>query len=80
MKYIIEYVPRRRRLRSLDLAEELGEYPDKVVVVDGAEDLGDECASLNQELGGQLHRLQHELGLSIGVLDPGGTDVRRAIV
>ncbi len=67
-------------LRRLDLGEELVEDPDEVVVVDGAEDLRHERAALDEEVRGELERHEHELGLAVRVLHPGGTDVRRTIV
>ncbi|EPE02974.1 hypothetical protein F503_08851 [Ophiostoma piceae UAMH 11346] len=74
------HVARRRRLGGLDLGEQLVEHPHERVVVLGAEDLGDKGAALDEELGGQLHGLQHELGLVERILHPGRTDVGRTIV
>lgn len=73
-------IPRRWRLRRLDLSEKLVEHPDEVVIVRAPEDLRDECPALDEELRRELHTHEHELGLAVRVLDPGGTDVRRTVV
>ena len=74
------HVPRGWRLGSLDFAEELGEDPDEVVVVNRAEDLRHERPALDEELRSKFERHEHKLGLAVGVLHPGGTDVRRTVV
>jgi hypothetical protein len=74
------YIPRRWGLGCLNLAEQLGEDPDEVVVVDGAEDLGNEGAALGEELDGKPERHEHELGLRVRVLDPRRANVWRAVV
>ena len=74
------HVPRRGRLGSFDFAEKLGEDPDEVVVVDGAEDFGNKGAALCEELDGEFEGHEHELALGVRVLDPGRTDVRRTVV
>ncbi len=40
----------------------------------------DESSSLDQELGGQLQRVQGQLGLVVRILHPGGTDVGGTVV
>ena len=36
--------------------------------------------ALDEELGGQLERLERQLGLGVRILKPGGTHVGRAVV
>ena len=79
-RYIIDYVPRRRRLRSLDLAEELGEHPDEVVVVRLTEDLGDEGASLGEKFDGEFEGHEHECALRVRGLDPCRSDIGSTVV
>lgn len=73
-------IPGRRRLRCLDLGEELAEHPKQVVVVLTSEDLGHKCSAFDKELHSQFQTAQHELGLRESILHPCTTDIRSTIV
>lgn len=74
------HVPRRGRLRCLDLPKQLVEDPDEVVVIHTTEDLGHERPALDEELDGEFETHEHELGLRVGILYPGCTDVGSTVV
>jgi len=54
--------------------------PNKVIIVNAAEDFGDECAPFEQKLDSELETHENQLGLCIGVLNPGSADIRRTIM
>ena len=70
---------RRRRLRRVDLLEELLEDPHERVVVLRAVDLGDERAALAEVVGRAAQRRERDLVLHVRVLHEGRADVRRAV-
>jgi len=72
--------PGRRGFRRLDLAKQLTEDPDEVVVIHAPEDLGNEGSALHEEFDRKFKTHEHKLGLAVRVLDPGRADVRRTIV
>ena len=72
--------PGRRRLRSLNLPEQLIEHPDQVVVVCASEHFRDKCASFDEELHGQFQAHEHEFGLAVRILNPSRSDIRSTVV
>lgn len=76
----IAYITGGGRFRSLNFGEELIENPEQAVVVFTPEHLRNERASFDQELGRELHGLEHQFGLGESVLYPGSSDVGRTVV
>lgn len=76
----VEDKPRRRGFRCLDLAKQLAEDPDEVVIIHAPEDLGNEGAALHEEFDRKFETHEHELGLAVRILDPCRADVRRTVV
>lgn len=73
-------IPRGWWLSGFNLAKELIEHPDEVVVVYTAEDFGDKGSSLDEELDSELQAHEHKLRLTIRVLDPCCSDIWRTVM
>jgi hypothetical protein len=73
-------IPGRRGLGGLDRLEQLSKDPHQRVVILAPENLGHKQSILLQEFRSQLQRLQHQLVLREGILNPSGSDVGSTIV
>ena len=69
-----------RRLVCLDFREELIEDPEEIVVILGAEDLGDVPATWPEDLACESETGEHKLGLDECIPDPIGTDIRGTVI
>ena len=71
---------RRRWLGRLNLVEKLLKRPQKGVVIGRSEHLGHKGTARLQQVTSQLERVQRQLGLVVGILTPGGTNIGGSVV